>query len=140
MLISKNIKIKTHRTIILPVVWCGYETWSLTLWSERTLRVFGNRVLRRIFGPRRYEVTGKWIKLLNEERNDLHFSPNINRVIKSERMRWEGHVARIGESIVAYRVLVGKSEGKRQLCCFGRRWEDNIEINPQEVGWGHGLD
>jgi len=106
---------KIYRSIILPVVWCGYETWSLTLRSERTLRVFGNRVLRRIFGPRRYEVKGKWIKLLNEELNDLHFSPSINRVIKSGRMRWEGHVARIGESIGAYRVLVGKSEGKSQL-------------------------
>jgi len=75
---------KVYRTIILPVVWCEYETWSLTLRSERRLKAFENRVLRKIFGPRRDEVTGQWRKLRNEELNDLYFSPNINRGIKRE--------------------------------------------------------
>ena len=82
---------------VLPVVLYGCETWSLTLREERKLRVFENRVLRRIFGPRRDEVTGEWRRLHNEELNDLYSSPNIVRVIKSRRMRWAGHVARMGE-------------------------------------------
>ena len=96
-LLSKNLKIKIHRTIILPVVLYGCETWSLTLREERRLRVFENRVLRRVFGDKRDEVTGEWRKLHNEELNDLYCSPNIVRVIQSRRMRWAGHVARIGE-------------------------------------------
>ena len=111
-LLSKNIKIKIHRTIILPVVLYGCETWSLKLREEGRLRVFENRVLRRIFGPKRDEVTGEWRKLHNEELNDLYSSPNIVRVIKSRRMRWAGHVARMGER---RGVLVGKLEGKRPL-------------------------
>ena len=83
--------------IILPVVLYGCETWSLTLREERKLRVFENMVLRRIFGPRRDEVTGEWRRLHNEELNDLYSSPDIVRVIKSRRMRWAGHVARMGE-------------------------------------------
>jgi hypothetical protein len=79
------------------------------------LRVFENRVLRRIFGPKRDEITGKWRKLHNEELHDLYPSPNIARVIKSRRMRWAGHVARMGEKRGVYRVLVGKPEGKRPL-------------------------
>jgi hypothetical protein len=79
------------------------------------LRVFEKMVLRRIFGPRRDEVTGKWRKLHNEELNDLYSSPNIVRVIKSRRMRWVGHVARLGEERVVYRALVGKLEGKRPM-------------------------
>jgi len=85
-----------YRTIILPVL-CRCETWSLILWEERKLRVFENMVLRRIFGPRRDEVMGKWRRLYNEELNDLCSSPDIVQVIKSRRMRWAGHVARMGE-------------------------------------------
>jgi len=83
--------------------------------EERKLRVFENMVLRRIFGPRRDEVTGEWIRLHNEELNDLYSSLNIVRVIKSRRMRWVGHVARMGEERGMYRVLLGKPEGRRPL-------------------------
>jgi len=93
----------------------GCETWSLTLTEERRLRVFESRALKRIFGPKRDEVTGEWRKLYNEELNDFYSSPNIVRVIKSIRMRWAEHVACMGESRVLYRVLVGKHEGKRPL-------------------------
>jgi len=109
-LLSKNLKIKIYRTIILPVVLYGCETWSLTLWEERRLRVFENRVLRRVFGPKRDEVTGEWRKLHNEELNNLYSSPNIVRVIKSRRMRWAGHVARMREGRGVHRVLVGRPE------------------------------
>ena len=86
-----------YRTIILPVVQYGCETWSLTLREERRLRVFENRVLRRVFRPKRDEVTGEWRKLHNEELSDLYSLPNIVRVVKSRRMTWTGHVARMGE-------------------------------------------
>ena len=86
-LVSKNLKIKIYRTIILPVVLYGCETWLFTLREERKLRVFDNMVLRRIFGPRRDEVTGEWRRLHNKELNDLYSSPIIVRVIKSRRMR-----------------------------------------------------
>jgi len=99
--------------------------------------VFENKVLRRIFGPRRCEVTGEWRRLYNEELNDLHSSPNILRVIKSRRMRWAGHVARMGEERGVYRVLVGKSEGKIPLGRPRRRWVDNIRMDLQEVGCGY---
>ena len=136
-LLSKNLKIKMYRTIILPVILYGCETWSLTLREERELRVFENMVLRRIFGPRRVEVTGDWRRLHNEELNDLYCSPNIVRVIKSRRMRWAGHVARMGEERGVYRVLVGKLEGKRPLGRPRRRWVDNIRKDLQEVGCGY---
>jgi hypothetical protein len=93
---SKNLKIKTYRTIILTVVLYRCETWSLTLREERRDRVFENRVLRRIFGPRNGEVTGEWRKLHNEKLSDLYSSPNIVQVKESRRMRWAGHVARMG--------------------------------------------
>ena len=99
-LVSKNLKIKKYRIIILPVVLYGCETWSLTLREERRLRVFENRVLRRIFGPKRDGVTGEWRKLHNDELNDLYCSPNIVRVIRSRRMRWTGHVACMGRGEV----------------------------------------
>jgi hypothetical protein len=88
----------------------GYETWSLILREEHRLRVFENRVLRRIFGPRRDEVTGDWRKLHNEELHNLYSSPKIIRMIKSRRMRCAGHVARMGETRNAYRIVVGKPE------------------------------
>ena len=127
-LLSKNLKIKIYRTIILilPVVLYGCESWSLTLREERRLRVFENGVLRRIFGPKRDELTGAWRKLHNEELKGLYSSPNIGRVIKSRRIRWAGHVTRMGEGRGVYRVLEGKPEGKRPLGRPRRRWEDNI--------------
>jgi hypothetical protein len=102
-LLSKNLKIRIYRTIILPVVLYGCEAWSLTLREKRRLKVFENRVLRRMFGPKRDEVTEEWRKLHNEELNDLYALPNIVRVVKSGRMRWAGHVARMGEG----RVVTG---------------------------------
>ena len=95
--------------------------------------MFENMVLRRIFGPRRDEVTGEWRRLQYEELNDLYSSPNIVRMIKSRRMRWAGHVARMGEERGVYRVLVGKLEGKRPLGRPRRRWVDNIRMDLQEV-------
>jgi hypothetical protein len=114
-LVSRNVKVKIYKTIILPVVLYGCETWSLTLKEERRLRVFENRVLRRIFGPKRDEVTGEWRKLHIGELRNLYSSPDIIRQIKSRRMRWAEHVARMGEGRNLYRVLVGKAEGKDHL-------------------------
>ena len=124
-LIPKNLKIKIYIIEILPVVLYGCETWSLTLRVERRLKVFKNRILRRIFGPKRDEETGDWRKLHNEYLTDFYSSPNIVRVRKS-RMRWAVHVARMGERRSLYRILVGKPEGKRPLGRPRRRWEDNI--------------
>jgi hypothetical protein len=100
--------------------------------------VFENRVLRRLFGPKRDEIKGEWRKLHNEKLNDLYFSPNIVRVIKSSIMRWAGHVERVGERRGIYRVSVGKPERKRPLGRLRHRWEDNIKMDLQEGG--HGLD
>ena len=135
-LLSKNLKIKIYRTIILPVVLYGCETWSLTLREEHRLRAFEIRVLRRIFGPKMDEVTREWRKLQNEELNDLYCSPNIVRLIKSRKMRWAGHVARMGERRGVYKVLVGKHEGKRPLGRPRCIWEYNIKMDLQEVGCG----
>ena len=96
-LLSKNMKIEIYRTRILSIIMYGCETWLLTLWEESWQRVFENRVLRRIFGPKRNEVTGEWRKLHNEKLNDLYSSPHILQAIKSRRMRWAGHVVRMGE-------------------------------------------
>jgi len=109
----------------------------LILREERKLRVFENMVLRRVFGPRRDEVTEEWRRLYNEELNDLHSSPNIVRVITSRRMRLAGHVARMGDERGVYRVLVGKPEGKRPLGRSRNRWVDNIRMGLQEVGCGY---
>jgi len=106
-LLSKNLKIKIYSSIILPVVLYECETWSLKLREERRLRVCENMVLRRIFGPRRDEVTGEWRRLHNEELNDLYFSPNIVWMTKSRRMRWVGHVARM----------------RKERGCIGSWWE-----------------
>ena len=117
---------------VLSVLY-GCETWSPTLREEHRLRVFENRVLRRIFGPKRDEVAGEWRKLHNEELNSLYSSPSIVRLIKSRRMRWVGHVARMEEGSGVHKVSVGKPEGKTPLGRPGRRWEDNIKMDLQEV-------
>jgi hypothetical protein len=98
-LLSKYLKIRIHKTIILPVVLYGCETWSLTLREEHRLRVFEKRVLSRIFGPKRDEMTGEWRKLYNKELHDVYSSPSIIRIIKSRRIRWAGHVARMGRRV-----------------------------------------
>jgi hypothetical protein len=99
------------------------------LTEEHRLRVFENRVLRGIFGPKGDEVTGERRRLHNEELNDLYSSPNVIRVIKSKRMRWVGHVARMGEGRGAYRILVGRPEGRGPLGRPRRRWEDDIKMD-----------
>jgi hypothetical protein len=135
-LLSKNVKIKIYKTIILPVVLYGCETWSLTLREEHGLGVFENRALRRIFGTKTDEVTGDWRKLHNEELHDLYSLPSIIRIIKVRRMRWAGHVARMGEKRNAYRLLVGMPEERRPLGRPRPRWLDNIRMDLVEVGWG----
>jgi hypothetical protein len=111
----KNLKIIIYKTIILPMVLYGCETWSLTLREEHRLRLYENRVLRRIFGPKRDQVKGKSRKLHNKELHDLYSLPSIIRIIKLSRMRWVGHVEQMGEKRNAYRLLVGKPEGKKRL-------------------------
>ncbi|KAJ4442625.1 hypothetical protein ANN_04214 [Periplaneta americana] len=134
-LLSKNLKVRIYKTVILPVLLYGCETWTLTLREEHRLRVFENKVLRKIFGAKRDEVTGEWRKLHNTELHALYSSPVIIRNIKSRRLRWAGHVARMGESRNVYRVLVGRPEGKRRLGRPRRRWEDNIKMDLREVGY-----
>jgi hypothetical protein len=117
--------------LILLLLYGGRSTSR----EEHRLRVFENRVLR-IFGLKRDEVMGEWRKLHNEELRDLYSSPSIIRIIKSRRMRWASHVARIGEKGNAYRLLVGKPEGKKPLGRPRRMWVDNIRMDLGEVGWG----
>jgi hypothetical protein len=131
--VSKNIIIKIYIILIVHAALYGYETWSPTLREERRLRVFENR---SIFGHKRDKVTGEWRRLHNEELDDMYSAPNIIRVIKSRRMSWSGHVSRMRERIGAYRVLVGKPERKIPLVIPSPRWEDNIKMGLQEVGWG----
>jgi hypothetical protein len=100
--------------------------------------VFENRALRTIFETQRDEATGEWRGLRNEELNHLYSSPNIIRVTKSKRMRWARHVARMGEERDAYRILVGRPEGRRPLGRPRRRLEDDIKMDLQDLGWGHG--
>jgi hypothetical protein len=134
-LLSKNLKIRIYKTIILHMVLYGYETWSLTLREEHRPRVFESRVLRRIFGPKRDEVTGEWRKLHNEGLHDLYSSPSMSiiRIMKSRRMRLAGHVGRMGEKRNVYRLLVGMPEGRRPLGRPRRRWLDNIMMDVVEV-------
>jgi hypothetical protein len=126
-----------ERTYYLSLYGC--ETWSLTLREEHRLRVFENRVLRRIFGPKRGEVTGEWRKLHNEELHNLYSSPDIIRQVKSRLMRWAGHVARMGEARKVYKAVVGKPEGRRPLGRPRRRWEDGVRMDLRETGLG-GVD
>jgi hypothetical protein len=139
-LLSRNVKVKIYKTIILPVVFYRCETWSVMLREEHRLRVFENRVLRRIFGPKRDEVNGEWRKLHNEELHNLYSSPDIIRQIKSRQMRWAGHVARVEEERKVYKVLVGKPKGKRALRRPRHRWEDGIRMDLRQIGWGGGVD
>jgi hypothetical protein len=108
-LLTRNIKVKIYKTIVLPVVLYGCDIRSLTLREERILRVFQNRVLRRIFGPKRDEVTEEWMKLQCQELHNLYSSPDIIRQIKSRRMRWAGHVACMGEERNVYQGFGGKA-------------------------------
>jgi hypothetical protein len=134
-LISKHKKIKIYRTIILPVILNECESWSLTLRVQPRLRLFENRILRRIFGPKGDGVTGEWRKLHNEKLTDLSASPNLNQMIKSIKMRWACHVARLRESRNSYWILVGKPEGRRPLRRPRRRWEGNIKIDLEVGCW-----
>jgi hypothetical protein len=118
----------------LRVVLYGCETWSLTLREEHRLKVFENGVVRRIFGPKRDEIRGR--KVHNEELHNLYTSPDIIKMTKSMRMRWVGHVACMGERLNAYRVLVGKPEGKTPLGGLRCRWEGNVEMDIRDIGWG----
>jgi hypothetical protein len=129
----KKLQIKVYETVISPTVLYGCETWSLSLREEHRLRVFENRVLRRIFGPK-WEEDRSWRKLHNDELHSLYSSPNIVRMIKSRRMRWAGQVARMGEGRGVYRVLVGKPKGKRPLGRPRCRWEDKIKLDLREIG------
>jgi hypothetical protein len=115
------------------VVLYGCETWSLTVREEHKLRVFENRMLR-ILGPKRDGVTGGWRKLHNEELHNLYSSPSIIRIIESRRIRWAGHVARMGEKRNVYKLLVGKPKGMRPLGRPRRRWIDNIKMDLLEIG------
>jgi hypothetical protein len=121
-------------TFILPVVLYGCETWSLTVREVHKVRAFENRVLRRIFGPKRDGVTRGWRKLHNEELHNLYSSASMIRIIKSRRMRWAGHVVRMGEKRNVYRLLVGKPDGKRPLGRPRGRWIDNINMDLLEIG------
>ncbi|PNF20252.1 hypothetical protein B7P43_G15719 [Cryptotermes secundus] len=125
-LLSQNLKIRIYKIIILPVVLYGCETWSLTLREEHRLRV-----LRRIFGPKRDEVTRSWKTLHNEELHNLYSSQSIIKMIKSRRVRLAGHVARMGEERNVYRILVGKPEGRRPLL----RPRRSIRMDLREIGW-----
>jgi hypothetical protein len=111
-LLSRNVKVKIYNTIILPIVSYGWETLSVTLREEHRLRVFENRVVRGIFGPKRDEVTGEWRKLHNMELHNLYSSPDIIRQIKSKQMGWAGHVTCMGEEIKIVQDFDGKARRK----------------------------
>ncbi|KAJ4443149.1 hypothetical protein ANN_04799 [Periplaneta americana] len=132
-LLTKNLKVRIYKRVILPVILYGCETWTLTLREEHRLRVFENKVLRKIFVAKRDEVTGEWRKLQNTELHTLYSSSDIIRNIKSRRLRWAGYVARMGESRNAYRVLVGRPDGKIPLGRPRRRWEDNNKMDLRQI-------
>jgi hypothetical protein len=129
---------KMDKATVLPVVLYGCESWSLTSKDEHRLRVFENRVLRRISGPKRDKVMGEWRKLHSGELHNLYSSPDIIGQIKSRRMRWARHVARMGERRNVYRVLVGKPKGNRPLGKPRHRWDDGIKMDLGEIGLGGG--
>jgi hypothetical protein len=133
--VSKNINIRIYNTIILPMVLYGCDTCPLTLREEHRLRVFENRMLKRIFEPKRDGVMAGWRKSHNEELHDSYSSPSIIRIIKPRRMRWVGHVARMGEKRNVYRLLVGKPEGKRPLGRPRWRWVDLAEVGLGGMDW-----
>ena len=135
-MLAINLDIKIYRTIILPVVLYGCESWSLTCRKERRLRLSENRVLRRIFGLRRDELRGERRKLHNEELNNLYCSPNIFQVIKSRRMRWAWHIESMGGRRGVQSFLVGEPEGRRPLGRPRRRWEYNIKMDFLDAGVG----
>ena len=132
-LLSKELKVNTYKTIVLPIALYDCDTWSFTLREEHRLRVYANKVLRKIFGAKRDEITGERRKLHNSELYALYSSPNIIRSLKSGRLTWAGHVARMEQSRNAYRVLVRKPEGKRPLG-RPRQWEDNIKMDLRKLG------
>ncbi|PSN38555.1 hypothetical protein C0J52_14819 [Blattella germanica] len=134
-LLSKNIKLKIYKTVILPVILYGCETWTLTLREEKRLRVFENKVLRKIFGPKRDEETGEWRRLHNTELKDIYGKPDIIRTIKSRRLRWAGHVARMGDERGVRKILEGKPEGKRPVGRPSMKWENNINHDLREVDY-----
>jgi hypothetical protein len=121
---SKNVKVRLYKTIIFPVVLCRRETWSLIVREEYKLRALENRVMRRIFGPKRDGVMGGWRKLHNEELHNLYSSPRIIRIIRSRRKRLAGHVVRMGEKRNVHRLLIGKPLGRPR-----RRWMYNIKMD-----------
>ena len=133
---SKNIMIKTFRSVILSLVLYGCETWSFTLREEHRLMVFESMVLRKIFGSKRVEVRGHWRRLHKDGLYALYSSTNIIRVIKSRRVIWAGTFSMYGDRRGAYRVLVGRPYGRRPLGRHGHRWEDNITMDLQEMGLG----
>jgi hypothetical protein len=139
-LLSRNVKVKIYKTIILPVVLCLCKTWSLTIKEEHRLRAFENSALRRIFGPKRDEVTGEWKKLHNEELHNLYSSPDIIRQLKSRRMRWAGLVALMGEERKFYKFLVGKPEGKDDLEDQGVGGKMGSGWILGRLSWGGGVD
>jgi hypothetical protein len=126
-----HLRYNAIEEIVYPYNTVG--TWPLTLREEHRLRVFEDRVQRSIFGPKRGKVTEQWRKLHNGELHNLYSSPDIIRQIKSRRMRWAGHVARVGEGRNVYRVLVEKPKGKRRLERPRRRWEDGIKMGLREI-------
>ena len=117
----------------MPVVLYGCEIWSRTLRDECRLKVFENWILRRIFGPKGAE-NGEWRRLRNEKLHSLYRSPNVVRVIKSRRLRWARHVARMEEGRSAFKILTGKPTGNRPSERPRRRWEDNIRMDLEEIG------